>query len=314
MKILIVGGCGYIGGYMTDFLGLLNYDVTVYDNLMYETRFLKKVKFIRGDIRDFEKLNKIIHDYEAVIWLAAVVGDGACAINPKLTELINYECTKWLVDNYQGKIIFPSTCSVYGINHELIDEAAIPNPISKYAETKLKAEQYIINNSDDYLVFRLGTLFGLGDEFSRLRLDLVVNILTLKAVNGHDLVVSGGEQWRPLLHVKDVSEAVAYGLNKDINGLFNLAYKNYTIKELAEEIQSLIPGSNLICKDIKFEDLRNYRVKTDKIDATGWQPKYTLEQGIKEIAKIILEDRLVNSNDPVYSNVNYLKEKIDGNF
>jgi nucleoside-diphosphate-sugar epimerase len=314
MKILIVGGCGYVGGYMTDFLSAVGHDITVYDNLMYETRFLKKVKFIRGDIRNFDKLNKIIHDYEVVIWLAAIVGDGACAINPNLTELINYECLKWLVDNYHGKIIFPSTCSVYGINHALIDEEAAPNPISKYAETKLKAEQYIVNNHNDYLIFRLGTLFGMGDEFSRLRLDLVVNILTLKAVNKHDLIVSGGEQWRPLLHVKDVSTAVEYGLNRKITGLYNLAYKNYTIKELAEEIHSTIPGANLIYKDIKFEDLRNYRVKTDKMDATGWRPWYTLYQGIREIEKVMVENRLVNPNDSVYSNVNYLKEKPNGDF
>jgi len=314
MKILIVGGCGYVGGHMTDFLGALGYDVTVYDNLMYETRFLKKVKFIRGDIRDFEKLNKIVHDYDVVIWLAALVGDGACAINPPLTELINYECPKWLVDNYYGKIVFMSTCSVYGINHELIDEDAIPNPQSKYAETKLKAEQYIVNNHDDYLVFRLGTLFGLGDEFSRLRLDLVANILTLKATNKHDLVVTGGEQWRPLLHVRDVSTAVEYGLKKDMVGLYNLAYKNYTIKEIAETIQDVVPGSNVVCKDMKFEDLRNYKVKTDRMAATGWTPWFTLEDGIKEIHKTILEGRIVDTNDPVYSNANYLKEKPNGDF
>lgn len=310
VKILIVGGCGYVGGYLTDHLTSGGYDVAVYDNLMYESRFLKDVSFIYGDIRDLNKLDKVVHDYDAVIWLAAIVGDGACAINPSLTELINYGCTKWLVDNYKGKIIFMSTCSIYGINNHLIDEDASPNPLSVYAETKAEAEQYIVNNTKDYLIFRLGTLFGLGDQFSRLRLDLVTNILTLKATKGSPLTVFGGEQWRPLLHVKDVSTAIGYCLNNNVTGLYNLSYKNYTIREMAEIIQNVVPGSKLICTDMKFEDLRNYRVKTDKFASTGWKPTYDLEYGINEIHKVIKEDRIVNPDDPVYSNAVYLKEKI----
>lgn len=309
-KVLIVGGCGYVGGYLTDYLSSDGYDVTVYDNLMYESRFLKNVSFIYGDIRDLTKLNKIINNYDVVVWLAALVGDGACAINPPLTELLNYGCTKWLVDNYKGKIVFMSTCSVYGINDKLIDESAEPNPLSVYAETKVKSEQYIIENNDNYLIFRLGTLFGLGDQFSRLRLDLVTNILTLKATKGMPLTVFGGEQWRPLLHVKDVSTAIGYCLDNEITGLYNLSYKNYTIKEMAKIIQSVVPGSELVCTDMRFEDLRNYKVKTDKFDILGWKPSHDLEYGINEIHKTIKEGRIVDPTDPVYSNAVYLKEKI----
>ena len=179
-KILIAGGCGYVGGYLTDFLTRNGYDVTVYDYLLYEERFLKEVKFIYGDVRDTEKLSKIINNYDIVIWLAGIVGDGACAVNPELTISVNVDSVKWLVDNFKGKIIFPSTCSVYGVNNDLIDESAIPSPLSLYASTKLEAEKYIIEHCNDYLIFRLGTLFGLGDNHSRLRLDLVVNILSLK--------------------------------------------------------------------------------------------------------------------------------------
>jgi len=310
MKILVVGGCGYVGGYLTDRMIHCMHDVTVYDNLTYESRFLKPVNFIYGDIRDFDKLSKIINDYEVVVWLAAIVGDGACAINPDLTEELNFGCTKWLVDNYKGKIVFMSTCSVYGINNDLIDELATPNPLSKYAETKLKAERYIANNHHEYLIFRLGTLFGLGDNFSRLRLDLVTNILTLKATRGEPLTVFGGEQYRPLLHVKDVATATLYCLNHNINGLFNLSYKNYTIKEIAETITSIVPGSETIATDIKFEDLRNYKVKTDKILSKGWAPSYDLADGVMEIYKVVKDKRIVNSADPVYSNAVYLREKL----
>jgi nucleoside-diphosphate-sugar epimerase len=310
MKILNVGGCGYIGGYLTDYLIEQGHDVTVYDNLMYESRFLKKVPFICGDIRDFHILKEIINDYDVVIWLAALVGDGACKINPALTELINYECTQWLADHFRGKIVFMSTCSVYGMNNDWIDEDSPTNPLSKYAETKLAAEQYIVKNRKNYLIFRLGTLFGLGDEFSRLRLDLVVNILTLKATKGQTLTVFGGEQWRPLLHVKDVAHAISYCLDKDITGLYNIAYDNFTIKTLAESVKFWVPGSEVECTDLKFEDMRNYKVRTDKLDMTGWQPMYNLEYGIKEIHNIIKEGRIVNPNDPVYSNAMYLKERL----
>lgn len=308
-KVLIIGGAGYIGGFVTDLL-IKNPDnqVTVYDNLTYETRYLKKVDFIYGNILDTEKLNGIIHDYDCIIWLAAIVGDGACAINPELTYQNNFESIKWLVDNYKGKIIFTSTCSVYGINNSLIAEDAVPNPLSVYASTKLKAEQYIIKNSNNYLIFRLGTLYGLSDNFSRLRLDLVANILTLKAVKGETLNVFGGEQWRPLLHVRDVAHAIEYCLKHDISGLYNLSECNLKISELAEIIRSHVPNAKVEYTDIKFEDLRNYRVKNDRIFATGWRPKENIHNGITEMIKIFRENRIKNFDDPIYSNAVFIKQ------
>lgn len=307
-KILIVGGGGYIGGYMTDyFQSQANYYTAVYDNLLFESRFLKKCNFIYGDIRDTDKLAKLLPGYDTVVWLAAIVGDGACAVNPTLTDEINYKSVKWLVDNYKGMIVFMSTCSVYGMNNDLIDETATPNPLSIYASTKLLAEQYITQNAKDYLIFRLGTLYGLSDEHSRLRFDLVANILTLRAVNEQPLTVFGGEQWRPLLHVRDVTHATAYCLDHDIKGLFNLSERNIVIADLAKTIKKIIPDTQISYEDIKFEDQRNYHVKNNKIFATGWRPKYTLEEGIYEMKNVFEEHRIKDINDPVYSNVAYMK-------
>jgi nucleoside-diphosphate-sugar epimerase len=308
-KILITGGAGYVGGYLTDFLSRNGYDVTVFDSLIYEERFLKDVKFIYGDVRDYEKLSKIINDFDAVVWLAGIVGDGACAVNPELTISVNTESVKWLVDNYKGKIIFPSTCSVYGINNELIDESAIPNPLSLYASTKLEAEKYIVDNYQDYLIFRLGTLFGLGDNHSRLRLDLVVNILSLKATLGQKLTVFGGEQWRPLLHVRDVSNAILFGLKNNITGLYNLSNQNYIISDIAKIISNRIENVEVCLMDMKFEDLRNYKVKNDLLLSTGFKPLYDLEYGIEQIHKVVKEGRIKNTNNSVYSNASFIKEK-----
>ena len=309
-KILIVGGAGYLGGYMTDvFTARNDYEVTVFDNLLYENRYLKNVHFMYGDIRDKQKIASIINEYDVVVWLAALVGDGACAINTTLTEEINFGAVKWMVDNYRkdGTIVYMSTCSVYGMNNNLIDEEAQPNPLSAYAATKLQAENYVIENSSNYIIFRLGTLYGLGDSHSRLRLDLVANVLTLRAVKGEPLTVFGGQQWRPILHVRDVAHAVEFCLDNDVHGLFNLSEKNIVIAELAKEIQRLIPGTEVIFQEMKFEDLRDYKVKNDRILATGWCNKFSLEEGIREMYRIFSEGRVKDSTDPVYSNVAYLK-------
>jgi len=306
-KMLIVGGAGYIGGYMVDVFTDSDYEITVYDNLLYEAHYLKNVNFIFGDIRDTMKLSKIINDYDVVVWLAAIVGDGACAIDAALSEDINFTATKWLVDNYtKGTIVFTSTCSVYGMNSNLIDESAEPNPLSVYAATKLQAEQYIVDNAKDYVIFRLGTLYGIGDTHSRLRFDLVVNILTLRAVKGESLTVFGGQQWRPILHVRDVTYAIEYCLKNNVRGLFNLSELNVEISELALTIQRLLPDTKVIQQDMKFEDLRDYKVKNDKILATGWKPRYTLDEGVLEMIKVFSEGRIRDISNPVYSNVDYL--------
>jgi nucleoside-diphosphate-sugar epimerase len=310
MKILIVGGCGYLGGYMTDHLLSKGHDVTVYDNLLYETRFMKNVQFIFGDIRDTGKLSEILPKYECVIWLAALVGDGACAVNPQLTHQINTETVKWLADNYHGKIVWTSTCSVYGKNDDVLNEDSPTNPLSVYAVTKLEAERYLLAKRPDSLVWRLGTLFGTGDVHSRIRVDLVANVLTIKASRGEPLTVFGGEQWRPLLHVKDVAHATAHALEKGISGLYNLSHANYRLSDMAEEISSLIPGSSVLLSDLSFEDQRNYRVDNTKFSKFGWTASLTLADGVREVSALITECRIKNTADPIYSNAAYMKQLV----
>lgn len=306
-KILVVGGAGYIGGSLTDTLLEGDFDVTIYDNLLYEDRYLKTVKFIFGDARDCKKLNSIIHDYDAVIWLAGIVGDQACAIHKETTQQVNFDSVKWLVDNYKGKIVFTSTCSIYGINNDLIDELAEPNPLSLYASSKLEAERYIVKNHSNYTIFRLGTLFGLGDRFSRIRLDLVVNALVYKGLSEKLLPINGGEQWRPLLHVRDVGMATRFCLKNNISGLYNLGYKNFRIKDIATEIAERIQGVKIQFTDISFEDLRNYKVLNDKMLNTGWTPRYSLQDGIEEMYLVINQGRIKNLLDTVYSNEKHLR-------
>ena len=305
MKILVVGGAGYVGGGIVDTLSKKN-EITVYDSLIYESAFRKDVNFIYGDIRDYKKINSILNNFDAVVWLAALVGDGACSINPTLTHEINSETVKNLVKNFNGKIIFLSTCSVYGAQEGVLDENSEVNPLSEYASSKLIAEKYL--EESDAIIFRLGTLFGISDQFSRIRLDLVVNILTTKALVDKRMSVFGGDQWRPLLHVKDVANAIEHNISSDTKGIFNLHYKNFKIIEIAEKIKEKISDVSIETTPLPFQDARNYQVSSDKLKLeTGFEASIELTQGIEEMYNLISSKRIKDINDPRYSNQNFLQ-------
>ena len=304
MKILVVGGAGYVGGGIVDKL-VPNHEVTVYDSLVYETSYRKDVDFIYGDIRDHKKLNSILNNYDSVIWLAALVGDGACSINPSLTQEINAESVKNLTKNYSGRIVFLSTCSVYGAQEGVLSEDSSTNPLSEYASSKLIAEKYL--EDSNVIIFRLGTLFGISDQYSRIRLDLVVNILVTKALMENKMSVFGGDQWRPLLHVNDVANAIDVTIETKVNGIFNLHYQNFKIIEIAEEIEKKITKAEIIKTPLEFQDARNYQVTSEKLHReTGFKAEVDLKVGIDEIYELISKNRIKDISDPRYSNQNFL--------
>jgi len=305
MNILVVGGAGYVGGGIVDKLQE-KHQITVYDSLIYENEFRKNVNFIYGDIRDYSKLNNIVKNYDAVVWLAALVGDGACSLNPTLTYEINSESVKNLASNFNGKIIFFSTCSVYGAQEGVLTEESEVNPLSEYAKSKLVAEDILANS--DAIIFRLGTLFGIGDEFSRIRLDLVVNVLVTKALMDKKMSVFGGEQWRPLLHVKDVANAVDHTIESSLKGIFNLHFKNFRISQIADLIKEKISNVEIVTTPLPFQDARNYQVSSEKFKlASNFEAEVSLEKGIDEIFNLISSGRVKDINNPRYSNHNFLK-------
>ncbi len=306
MNILIVGGAGYVGGGIVDKLKS-THNVTVYDSLIYEESYRKDVNFIYGDIRDKGKLSELFEQHDAVIWLAALVGDGACSINPELTFMINAESVKFLVENFKKRIVFLSTCSVYGAQDGLLDENSSLNPLSEYASSKVQAEEYL--KDSNAIIFRLGTLFGISDEFSRIRLDLVVNILVTKALTEGKLTVFGGEQWRPLLHVNDVANAINNTLDQNITGVFNLHHKNFKIIDIADAIVKKIPSAKIETTPMKFQDSRNYQVSSEKLfKECGFKAEIDLTTGINEVYDLIANNRIKNVNHKRYSNQNFLEE------
>jgi len=312
-KILVVGGAGYVGGVIVDLLlSKKKYDITVFDNLLYEESYRKNCKFIYGDIRDKKFYKQKLNSYDVIVWLAALVGDGACSINPDLTDEINFQTLKNLCKIYKKRIVFISTCSVYGAQNGILDENSSVNPLSHYASSKLKCESLLKNKNS--IIFRLGTLFGISDNYSRVRMDLVVNTLTAKAFFERKMSVFGGDQYRPLLHVKDVARAIEVAIKSSKRGIFNLSYKNMKIIDIANEIKKYFKKTKIIKTEIKFQDARNYKVSNQKASKElSFKAVYDLKYGILELKKLLTEKRIKNFNDPRYTNQKYLeifKEKI----
>ena len=313
MKILITGGAGYVGGHLVDRLIADGHEVIVFDSLFYEDQYLKPIKFVFGDIRDADKLLELIHGVDLVIWLAALVGDPACAIDPELTEEINTHSLKPFLQNYSGKLIFISTCSVYGAQDVLLDENSEVNPLSVYAATKLQTE-ILLKNRPLTWILRLGTLFGISDAWSRIRLDLAVNVLTQKALMDKKLEMFGGDQWRPFLHVKDVGNTIALNLENFPQGVYNLASSNITITDLVHEIASKFSEIEIVKTNLSFQDSRNYRVSTAKAKKDLILPEFlTIEDGILEIKSALNDGRIPNPNSVRFKNASVLKDKWSSN-
>ena len=243
MNILVVGGAGYLGGAVTDLLLKTKHQVKVYDALLYEETYRKKVDFVYGDVRDKKKLLPYLKWADIIIWLAALVGDGACALNPKISYEINTKSLQ-LLANINRRIIFTSTCSVYGEHKRLLNESSPVNPLSVYASTKLVAEKYLINKNA--LIFRIGTLFGLGDNYSRIRMDLVINTLTAKAFFENDGLKSR-EQMIELL------SASSHGRLDPIKAAASVKEANYI--DFLETAQSYL--QDLIKLQLNVDDVVN---------------------------------------------------------
>ena len=308
MRVLIVGGAGYVGGWLTDEAAAAGHDVLVYDLLLYEDRFLKDVAFVNGDVLDRERLAPHLRWADAVVWLAALVGDPASALDPGLTEKINLESVRWLAEVFDGRIVFPSTCSVYGAQDELLDESSSLNPLSLYARTKLESESVLLEPHPGALILRLATLAGVGDTYSRIRLDLVVNLLTARAKQIGRLQVFGGTQYRPLLHVRDVATAVVPHLGTDVGGIFNLGTENVTIEGLAERVAEYVGGVEIEKVDVPVHDTRNYRTSFAKAETElGFEAKYDVDDAIAQVADLIDAGRIKDLSLAQFSNLESLR-------
>lgn len=327
MRVLVTGGAGYIGDAAVEYLLSHGHHVTVYDSLLYGGAYMRQdhnLNFVRGDVRDILKLNSLIANHDSVLHLAAIVGDGACQTNAELTVEVNDKATQEIASVCRGlnkRLVFASTCSVYGANNDPLDEDSPTAPLSLYAGTKLTAESYVREVPQHY-IFRLGTLFGISAEHARLRCDLVANLLTYKAMTDQTLTVFGGEQWRPLLHVKDAGELMAMAAVRKVGktahgadlggpfGTYILSARNITISQLAQSVLSICdkPHSQMQVTEMPFEDQRNYRVSTDR-RGKFFLPRYNLFSGIHEMAQVVKEGRIANLWDIKHHNAKFAQKE-----
>ena len=311
-KVLVIGGAGYIGGLTVDFLTEEGYDVTVYDGLFYESRYLKPCNFVYGDIRNTSHLLEVAKDFQIIVYLAALVGDAACQVDLEHTENINHLAVKNFVNGLEAgkRLIFISTCSVFGAQEGLLNEDSSTNPLSAYASTKLKAETSVVNYGG--LIFRLGTVYGVGDSYSRIRLDLVVNVLTLRAIKNKKISIFGGEQWRPIISVHDVAKYITEACGFAHTGIYCLGQENVHLADLGRRVAELIPGTVLELNDIPFQDFRNYKVDNSKsIRDFNHKPVKTVETEVAVLAKLLKENRIQNPEAEVYHNGVFLKNNLE---
>ena len=195
---------------------------------------------------------------------------------------------------------------MYGANDDLLNEESETKPLSLYAGTRLEAESYLY--SKNAILFRLGTLFGVSDNFARIRMDLVVNYLMARARTVGKITIFGGDQYRPLLHVKDVATAMIQNLETSHKGIFNLHAVNTTIMELGSRLKAHFPDLMIEKTDLKFQDERNYRVSSEKAKATfGFHPNYSVDQVIEEVNNLMETQRVKDVYHPRYSNQEFLK-------
>jgi nucleoside-diphosphate-sugar epimerase len=300
-RILITGGAGYLGSHVTN---LLKDRCIVYDCLLYTDEYLKEVEFVRGDVTNYPLLKTYLDQVDYVVWLAAIVGDAACMVNPQKAIATNFEAVKFLSRNFDGPIIFTSSCSTYGVSDKIATESSPLSPQSLYAETKIRAEQCLINKQA--LILRLGTLHGLSE---RMRFDLVVNILTMRAILNGQIEVFGGKQYRPLLSVKDAAEFIASLVDRDWQpGIYNLASENLSILEVAQIVKEEIPEVKINIVDSPFEDKRNYRVDSSKAEKLlGFKGKRFVRDSVRELAELVRSGRIKDFSNLRYANLSTLQ-------
>jgi nucleoside-diphosphate-sugar epimerase len=284
-KVLIIGGSGYLGSYLQGFLQDKGLYVRNYD-IMGPCRH----DFVFGDICDTDKVIKAAEECSTIVILSGVVGDRECAKNPGLADQVNHKavaniCAK-LGDRH---IIFMSTCAVYGAQDVMLHENSPVNPLSIYASTKLDGEKHVISVGGT--IFRLGSVYGVGSPY-RIRLDSIVNYLTLMAFTEHKFSVFGYGQYKCFISVKDVAGYIYEAINKEIQGLFNIATQNYTLQAITDEILRHIDAGVDVFGPLPND--RNYRVDMRKMANTfEYHCEHPLCLEIDELLKLYKDNKYV---------------------
>jgi nucleoside-diphosphate-sugar epimerase len=322
MRVLVTGGAGYLGSTLVPFLLSQGHDVRTLDCLIHGGRSLLPVwahprfEFLRGDVRDGRAVRTAVEGVDAVVHLAAIVGDPACAREPERARSVNLDGSVALLDAARNagvsRFIFASTCSNYGRMSDgdgYVDEDSALAPISLYAETKVEVERRLLHASTDgdlaLTPLRFATVFGVSP---RMRFDLTVNEFTAELVLHGRLTVYGEQFWRPYVHVVDAARAIALVLSapRDLvdRRVFNVGSTDQNLQKgrLVELIRAEVP-QGVVEYVHREEDPRNYRVRFDRVrQCLGFEVTRTVQDGISEVARLVRSGVIEDFADPRYRN------------
>ncbi len=316
--VLVIGGAGYLGSVLVEELLQAGMAVRVLDNFIYGRAALARfagnpaVEVVEGDIRNLQTLVTCLADTDALVLLAAVVGDPASQSRPTQTIETNLLATQAIAfacrSQQVNRFLYASTCSVYGKGDDLLTEDSALNPVSLYARTKIGSERSILDLADGTFsptILRMGTLYGYSP---RMRFDLVVNTMSMKAFVDGRITVFGGKQWRPLLHVRDAARVYVDCLRAPLKAVgakvFNVgsAEQNYQIDDIARMVSEALGGTP-IERQTSNMDARDYRVSFERIQrAIGFRPQHTVPEAAREIHQHLKSGAVRNPLAKVYYN------------
>lgn len=324
MQVLVTGGAGYIGSIVSRLLLERGHRVRVFDSLLHSGDALLSLypfdgfEFVRGDVRDATALGGALDGADAVVHLAAIVGDPACKRDPELARDVNLDASLALVDLSVARgverFVFASTCSNYGkmVNADgYVNEQTELHPLSVYAETKVAVERNLLAENGRGrpapTVLRFATIFGLSP---RPRFDLTVNEFTAELLTQRRLVIYGEQFWRPYVHVTDAARAVDLVLAAPASSVdravFNVGTtaENYRKRDLVELIRAELPDDDVEIEYVaQHDDPRDYRVSFEKFErAFGFRPSRTVRDGIREVLDAVSSGAVADPRDPRYRN------------
>jgi dTDP-4-amino-4,6-dideoxygalactose transaminase/nucleoside-diphosphate-sugar epimerase len=314
MRVLVTGGAGYIGSVIVPHLVASGHSVTVLDKFLFGTESLseyidkKKINVIKADVRDFEALARDFQRYDCIFHLAALSNDPSCELDPRLTYETNVRGTQNVADLAKQagvpRFVLFSSCSVYGAAKTArLTESSLLNPISAYADSKVKAEEYLQSITDSSFrptILRLATAFG---GSPRMRFDLAINLMTLHArTKGRISIMGGGKQWRPFVHVKDVARLCDQLLEEPLEKIGNQTFNvggdelNFQIAEIAKLVSELTNAQLDWPPD--DPDKRSYRVSFEKIrQVLSFIPRYDTKFAVREISDQLKAEGITADSD-----------------
>ncbi len=322
MRVTVTGGAGYIGALLVAELTTSGWDVTALDSLLHGQVAVASgvaglgARFVEADIRDAAAREDALAGADAVVHLAAIVGDPACKLDPELSNEVNVEGTRAVVDDARRlgveRFVFASTCSNYGRMEDPtvpIDEDGVLAPVSLYAEQKVAVEKELLSLGDSSFAptcLRFATVYGAAP---RMRFDLTVNEFTRDLWADRELEVFGEQFWRPYVHVADAGRAVRTTLEvprESVAGnVFNVGHsdENYRKLDLVEIITSRLGRGNVSFVQ-RDEDPRDYKVSFEKVRRElGFKPQMTVADGVEEVIEGLENDKFGDPFDAGHSNL-----------